>query len=166
MNFGPKNYDEAVIFKMEELRADVQYDILRCLKQSGLSQAQLARKMGVSAAWVSQLLSDEANLTLESIAKVYHALGRECAFTSQSSASEKKGSGEQRGSAVEHKAVMDAMFWMVEEVQTERSESAAKGSSTTDLLMRVIASQRTSIRAVETCNDNGAYVPSKRREFA
>lgn len=174
MNFGPKNQEEAVIFEIEALRANVQYDILRALKESGLSQAQLARKMGVSAAWVSQLLSDEANLTVESIAKVYFALGRECAFSSNRDARQKKVAGEAKAAPGEQKAAFDASvwtadfaLWMVEEPQSERpAVPARRESSTAHLLMKVIASQTTSIRAVETCNDNGAYVSAQFKEIA
>lgn len=78
MKFGPQNKDETAVFALEELRADVQYEMLKRMKEMGLSQASLAKKMGVSAAWVSQILDDDANLTLESIAKVFTALSSKC----------------------------------------------------------------------------------------
>jgi transcriptional regulator with XRE-family HTH domain len=78
MRFGPKSKDEARIFAFEELRADVQYAILRRMKEAGLTQAQLAKKIEKSPAWVSQILGDEANLTLETIATVFMGLGSQC----------------------------------------------------------------------------------------
>lgn len=78
MKFGPQNKDEASVFALEELRADVQYEIMRRMKQLGLTQAALAKKIGTSAAWVSQILDDDANLTLESISKVFLALESKC----------------------------------------------------------------------------------------
>lgn len=153
MNFGPKNQEEAVIFAIEELRADVQYDILRSLKEAGLSQAQLAKKMGVSAAWVSQLLSDEANLTVESIAKVYAALNKTVGFKSERGQTDKR-------AAVEQKSALTAASWMVEELQFSRTEIFEKRkNNTTHLLMHAIASSASRrIRPVETCNDNMAEV--------
>ncbi len=76
MSVGPQNRNEAQIFAFEELRAEIQYQILRCLKEDGISQADLAKRLGCSAACVSQFLGDDANLTLESISKVFLALGR------------------------------------------------------------------------------------------
>jgi transcriptional regulator with XRE-family HTH domain len=77
MNFGPQNAHEAEIFAVEELRAEIQYEILRALQVANVSQSQLAQKLGCSPAAVSQFLGDEANLTIETIAKVFLALGRQ-----------------------------------------------------------------------------------------
>ncbi|NTG19409.1 helix-turn-helix transcriptional regulator [Agrobacterium rhizogenes] len=75
MKFGPADRREAFIFALEEYRADIQYEILRAMKKAGMSQADLAKKMGTSAAFVSQILGDDANLTLETIVKASLALG-------------------------------------------------------------------------------------------
>jgi len=82
MKLGPQNKDEAAVFALEELRADVQYEMLKRMKQLGITQAALAKRMGVSSAWVSQILDDDANLTLESISKVFLALGSRCHVSS------------------------------------------------------------------------------------
>ena len=78
MSFGPIDQQEAAVFALEGLRADFQYEVLRALKLAGITQAELARRMNVAPAWVSQILSDDANVTLESIAKVFAALQTEC----------------------------------------------------------------------------------------
>lgn len=78
MKLGPQSKNEASVFALEELRADVQYEILKRMKQMGLNQAALARRLGKSPAWVSQILDDDANLTLETIAKVFLALDSKC----------------------------------------------------------------------------------------
>lgn len=80
MTFGPSDRKEAEIFALEGLRADVQYEILKAIRAAGITQAELARRMGVKPAWVSQLLGDDANLTLESIAKIFTALNVDCRF--------------------------------------------------------------------------------------
>lgn len=84
MSFGPRDANEAVIFALEGLRSDFQYEVLKALKTQSLTQADLARRLGVAPAWVSQILSDDANVTLESIAKVFAALGVNCSFSSSS----------------------------------------------------------------------------------
>lgn len=74
MIFGPRDRDERAIAIVESLRADIQYAILKALKAAGLSRSQLAERMNCTPSWVSQLLSDDANLTLDSVAKVFAAL--------------------------------------------------------------------------------------------
>jgi transcriptional regulator with XRE-family HTH domain len=74
--FGPQNKDEALVFASEGLRADIQYEILKALKAQNLSQTALAERLGCSSACVSQFLDDDANLTIESMAKVLLALDR------------------------------------------------------------------------------------------
>ena len=54
---------------------DVQLVIERALDESGISQADLARALGVSEARISQLLSDNGkNLQARTIARIAHAL--------------------------------------------------------------------------------------------
>ncbi|WP_266034448.1 helix-turn-helix transcriptional regulator [Brucella intermedia] len=78
MTITPANKEEQYIFALEDMRAEIQYEILRCLKQADISQAQLAKRIGVSAPWVSQILGDDANLTIESIVKIFLAFGKQC----------------------------------------------------------------------------------------
>src|SRR5262245_190399 len=76
MGFGPQNKDEALVFACEGLRADIQYQILKALKEQNLSQNALAERLGCTPACVSQFLDDDANLTTDSMAKVLIALDR------------------------------------------------------------------------------------------
>lgn len=80
MSFGPTNRDEATAFVIEGLRADFQYMVLKALRDRGMSQAAFARDIGVSPAWVSQMLGDDANLTLETIGRVVAALDIQCSL--------------------------------------------------------------------------------------
>lgn len=80
MKFGPADANEAIIFAVEELKANTQYEIIRALARAGMSQADLARKLGVTQSWVSQALSDDANLTLDTIAKIFLGLDLQCRF--------------------------------------------------------------------------------------
>lgn len=54
------------------------------LEEQNLTQRQLAERMGCSAQYVSRLLKGEENLSLETIAKLEHALNvsiAQAAFT-------------------------------------------------------------------------------------
>lgn len=56
-------------------------DIALCLhyylRHAGMSQKELAEKMGVSAVYVNKLLKGGENLTLETICKIQKAIGEE-----------------------------------------------------------------------------------------
>ena len=67
----------------EEFIVDVQYAIQKLLNESGVSYAHLAKKLGVSAARVSQMFGDEAhNLTLRTVARIFHVLNDKCVISS------------------------------------------------------------------------------------
>jgi len=60
----------------EELKAvDVAADLTLLLNHAGVSRADLARKLGWSRARVSQVLSGQENITVQTIAAVAGALG-------------------------------------------------------------------------------------------
>lgn len=58
----------------------MQYDVIdqvqRAMEAEGISQADLARAMGVSRAYVSKILNEKINLQMETIAKLAVALSR------------------------------------------------------------------------------------------
>jgi transcriptional regulator with XRE-family HTH domain len=83
MNFGPKDAHEAPIFAEEGLRVEVQHRLQTVMNQLGVTQSDLAARMGVSEAHVSQLFSSTMNATIRKIAAVFHALGDECIVTSK-----------------------------------------------------------------------------------
>lgn len=75
--------NEAAIYAEEGFIADVQFAIHNLLEAKQKSRADLARAMGVSDARISQLFSDNPrNLTLRTIARVFHALEEEPELTS------------------------------------------------------------------------------------
>lgn len=70
------NIDTDMLIAEDSLIADVQFTIHNLLEQKGVSRAELARRLSVSEAYVSQLFSDVTrNLTLRTIARVFKALG-------------------------------------------------------------------------------------------
>ena len=72
--FGPRNAEEAKVYAIEELVAETQYCIQCVMSRKSVSRSELAKRLGCSPANVTQMLSEDHNLTLESIAKIFHAL--------------------------------------------------------------------------------------------
>ncbi|WP_170216377.1 helix-turn-helix domain-containing protein [Allostella humosa] len=68
--------DDGVIFAEEALIADVQFAIHNLLEIKDLKPVDLARILGITEPRVSQIFRDEpTNLTLRTIARIFHALG-------------------------------------------------------------------------------------------
>jgi len=66
----------------DEAVACVQGMAQRLLREQKLTQAQLAERMGVSAARISQLFADEPeNLSVKAAARLFYHLGEELVFT-------------------------------------------------------------------------------------
>lgn len=69
-----KDYD--LLLAEESLILDAQMTVQRILNEKGITQAELARRLGVGESYISQMLSDSArNLTLRTVARVMTALG-------------------------------------------------------------------------------------------
>ena len=65
-------------FREEFFVAEVQARLANILEERGISRAELARKLGVSRARVTQIFSDDAtNLTLRLLARSFFALDEE-----------------------------------------------------------------------------------------
>lgn len=71
---GPRNPGEAEVYAVEELLADIQYCIQSVMHRKQVSRSELAKRLGCSPANVTQMLSEGSNLTLDSIARIFHAL--------------------------------------------------------------------------------------------
>jgi transcriptional regulator with XRE-family HTH domain len=67
--------DPKVIEAEENLLIDLQFAIQEMMSEQNISRSELANKAGISKARVSQILSNEANPTVKSIARLFHALG-------------------------------------------------------------------------------------------
>lgn len=79
-NWNPKastvTSDEFAIIEAEErLVYETQKAVRALLKERGLSDAELADALEVTPARVSQMMSGSGNLTLRTIARIYHVLG-------------------------------------------------------------------------------------------
>lgn len=68
--------DYDLLLAEETFILDAQMIVQRTLNQKGITQAELARRLGVGESYVSQMLGDSArNLTLRTVARVMTALG-------------------------------------------------------------------------------------------
>lgn len=65
------------VFAEERLVAEIQSLLLEVMELKGINFADLAGRMGVSKARVSQIFSDNQNFTLRVVAGAFHALGEE-----------------------------------------------------------------------------------------
>lgn len=66
---------EAAILEVTEL-------ICQLMEEQSVSRAELARRLGKSRAYVTQMLDGSTNLTIRTIADVLFALGAEACFSS------------------------------------------------------------------------------------
>lgn len=67
----------------EGLAFELSLEIYRQMQEAGLSQTAFARQLGVSKAYVSQILGGKTNLTILSLAKIAKALGADLSVTLQ-----------------------------------------------------------------------------------
>ena len=70
------SYEGDPEYEFDVLALEIGEQIVAHMEELGLTQAELARKMGVSRARVSQILRGDDNLTLKSIVAV--AIGLDC----------------------------------------------------------------------------------------
>ena len=72
-----------MVIAEDTLIADVQFAIHNLLATKRISRAELARRIDVSKARISQIFKDNTrNLTLRTIAQIFHAVGEEARVTS------------------------------------------------------------------------------------
>jgi transcriptional regulator with XRE-family HTH domain len=70
-------FDPAVVEAEENLLIDLQFLLQKTLTDTGATRADLAKKLGVSKARLSQIFAAEANPTVKSCARLFHAIGKE-----------------------------------------------------------------------------------------
>lgn len=69
-----KTDNQRHILAEEEFASDIQVSLFTALEASALTRAELAERMGVTKARVSQMLSAGSNLTVRSVARFASAL--------------------------------------------------------------------------------------------
>lgn len=84
------------LVSIETLTAEAAELIARLMAEQKVTKADLARRLNKSRAWVTQMLSGKANLTVRTLAEVAHALDAEVRLeTRQAAWRAKKQSGDQ-----------------------------------------------------------------------
>jgi transcriptional regulator with XRE-family HTH domain len=71
------------LLSIEALVAEASEMIARLMVEQDVSKADLARRLHKSRAWVTQLLSGKANMTVRTLAEVVYALNAEVKLHSQ-----------------------------------------------------------------------------------
>jgi transcriptional regulator with XRE-family HTH domain len=75
MNDRVQRLEASTDFAEEMLVAEIQSVLEELLEQKGYSRTDLAKRMGVTKARVTQIFSDTQNFTVRLIARAFHALG-------------------------------------------------------------------------------------------
>ncbi len=69
-----KKFKNDVDYIYEKLKFDISEDLKRLMEQKGITKKELAKRMGVTPAYVTKIFSAE-NISLKTIAKVLSTLG-------------------------------------------------------------------------------------------
>lgn len=82
---GPQLDEEKEAFAIESLVFSVQVALQKAMSKHGVTNKELAQRLGMSPARVSQVFSSNGpNLTLKTIARIQHALGEDFELISKS----------------------------------------------------------------------------------
>jgi len=71
------------LLTIEALVTEASEMIARLMAERNVSRADLARKLNKSRAWVTQLLSGKADVTIRTLGEVVYALGAEVKLNAQ-----------------------------------------------------------------------------------
>ena len=71
------SFSVATVEAEENFLIDIQFLLQQALTDKGVTRSDLAKKLGVSKARLSQIFAAEANPTVKSVARLFHALGAE-----------------------------------------------------------------------------------------
>ena len=71
---GKLSFEDNVDYIADSMKARIVYDVRRLMKEDNISQIELARRMNKSRQYVSRILSESANFTLNTIAELAVAL--------------------------------------------------------------------------------------------
>lgn len=79
------------LYAIEGLVADAAELVAQLMEEQGVNKAALARRLGKSRAWVTQLLSGKANMTIRTFAEVVHVLGTQVKLSTPAEATRQDG---------------------------------------------------------------------------
>lgn len=81
LDLGPFGDDEVSTFLEARIRVGIQGEIYKAMKSSGIDEAELAKRLGVSRQRVDKFFSRKSNFNIVSLAKILKVLGHECSIT-------------------------------------------------------------------------------------
>lgn len=68
-------FNSLPVERADELKLEFASSVDRAINAQGLSRKKVAEKVGASSAWITKVLRGDANLTIESMAKLAEAVG-------------------------------------------------------------------------------------------
>ncbi len=66
--------EKTIEYKIESIAFDISVQIYRQMRKLGINKKELAEKLNVSKAYVTQLLKGKSNMTIETMVKIAEAL--------------------------------------------------------------------------------------------
>lgn len=69
--------ESRIDFKIDAAKLELSEQIYNAMEECGVTEAELARRLDVSRAYVNKVLKGTANLTIESLVKIGAAIGRD-----------------------------------------------------------------------------------------
>lgn len=79
-NIKESFFSQNVDFETALIQNDIMYQVEKVMEKKGMKKKELAQKMDVSAAYVSQLFGNFTKMSVKDIAKIKIALGMELDF--------------------------------------------------------------------------------------
>ena len=70
-----ESFEDSPDSQAEEAKLDVSDLLYFGMEKQGINQAEMARRLGCTRAYVNRLLQGDVNCTIETMAKIAHALG-------------------------------------------------------------------------------------------
>lgn len=147
--FGPKNAEEAQIFAIEELIVEVQHVIQTRMVEKQVTRAELARRLGCKPAWVTQLLSEDSNLTLETVAKVFFALGEKCKVRTVATGTGRKTFDSAKTFDDDERVVLEHTLWAEEKAVNRRTKNEEPRPPANDAVSMILAIARESFERLD-----------------
>jgi transcriptional regulator with XRE-family HTH domain len=123
MSEGQEKIDLRVIEAEENLLLDMQFLLQELITDRQISRVELAKMTGISKSRLSQIMGSDANPTLKTCARLFHALGEELNISLK-----KKGSQITKKEVENTSLMSDASDWRLEiEDRTSSGRKRAAG---------------------------------------
>ena len=75
-----KQFEQSDTYHIDGAKLEISEQIYLAMEQQGVSNAELARRLGKSRAYITKVLQGNVNFTIESVVKIARALGHKFDF--------------------------------------------------------------------------------------